>query len=78
MQTRLESFIEVWINVGIGFLINLLANFLILPAFGLAVTFGQSFWIGVAFTAISIVRSYIIRRWAQASLRTAIKSLYRP
>ena len=75
MQTRLESFIEVWINVAIGFLINLLANFLILPAFGLAVTFGQSFWIGVAFTAISIVRSYIIRRWAQASLRTAIKSL---
>lgn len=75
MQTRLESFIEVWINVGIGFWINFAANYFILPLFGFNVSLGQTFWIGVAFTAISVGRSYIIRRWAQASLRTAIKSL---
>lgn len=69
MQTRLESFVEAWINVAIGFGINFCANLMILPLFGFAVSLSQTFWIGVMFTAISVVRSYIIRRWAQVHLR---------
>lgn len=77
MQTRVESLIEAWINVAIGFWINLSANYFILPLFGFAVTLGQTFWIGVAFTGISVIRSYIIRRWAQTHLKTFIKFITR-
>lgn len=63
MQTKLGSFIESWANIAIGFTINYFANLLILPWFGLAVTPSKAFGIGVIFTVISLVRSYIIRRW---------------
>lgn len=62
MQTKLGSFIESWANIGIGFSINWIANLTILPLFGFAVTGGQAFGIGVIFTAISLVRSYLLRR----------------
>jgi hypothetical protein len=69
-QTRLESFIEAWINVAIGFAINFTANLLILPAFGFhSLTVGQNFIIGLIYTAISVTRSYAVRRWAQDHLR---------
>lgn len=62
MQSRLQSLIEAWINVAIGFSINLVANLVVLPLFGYQVTVGDAFGIGLVFTAISIVRSYLIRR----------------
>lgn len=62
MQSRLQSMIEAWINVAIGFGINLVANLVVLPLFGYQVTVGDAFGIGLVFTAISIVRSYLIRR----------------
>jgi hypothetical protein len=69
-QTRLESFVEAWINVFIGFWINFTANMLILPYFGFTrITLASNFVIGMIYTVISVVRSYAVRRWAQASLR---------
>lgn len=69
-QTRLESFIEAWINVAIGFGINFVANLLILPHFGFStLTVSANFLIGLIYTGISVVRSYAIRRWAQGHLR---------
>lgn len=62
-QTRLGSLIEALVNVAIGFGINWTANMLILPIFGFHVTGAQALHIGVLFTAISIARSYVIRRW---------------
>jgi hypothetical protein len=62
-QSRLHSFIEAWANVAIGFGINFVANLLVLPLFGFHVGAAQAFGIGLIFTAISIARSYIIRRW---------------
>ena len=69
MQSRVESFVEAWINTAIGFWISFAANYFILPLFGFNVSLSQTFWIGLAFTAISVLRSYIIRRWAQVHLR---------
>lgn len=77
MQSRAESFIEAWLNVAIGFWINFAANYFILPLFGFNVSLGQTFWIGVAFTAISVLRSYVIRRWAQVHLRTLVTTIAR-
>jgi len=74
VQTRLESFIEAWINVFIGFWINFVANLIILPQFGFtSLTLKANFLIGICFTVVSVARSYVIRRWAQMHLRTAVK-----
>lgn len=76
MQSRLESFIEAWINVFIGFWINFIGNMLILPYFGFTtLTLGANFLIGLAFTVISVSRSYIIRRWAQVHLSRIVKAI---
>ena len=61
-QTRLGSFIEAWGNVLVGFGINYAANLLVLPLFGFKVTMTAALGIGVIFTVISVVRSYVLRR----------------
>lgn len=73
MQSRLHSLIEAWVNVAIGFSINLIANLIVLPAFGYHVTIGDAFGIGLVFTVISIARSYLIRRWFNGLLHRAFK-----
>jgi uncharacterized membrane protein (DUF485 family) len=62
-QTKLGSATEAMANIAIGFGINFTANMLILPLFGFEVTAGAAFGIGVIFTVISLVRSYVLRRW---------------
>lgn len=62
-QTKLGSFAEAWANIAVGFSINYVANLLVLPLFGLNVTPADAFGIGVIFTVISLVRSYVLRRW---------------
>lgn len=62
-QTRIGSFVEAAANITVGFAINWAANMMILPWFGYDVTAGDAFGIGLVFTAISLVRSYVIRRW---------------
>lgn len=63
-QTRMGSFIEAWVNVFIGFGINFTANMLILPVFGFtSLTLATNFVIGAIYTVISVLRSYVIRRW---------------
>lgn len=64
-QTKLESFIEAGTNILIGFTINFSANLLILPLFygSVAESASKAFYIGLIFTGISLLRSYILRRW---------------
>ena len=62
-QSRVGSLAEAGLNIAIGFGINFAAQMLIFPRFGFHVTPGQSIQIGIWFTAISLVRSYILRRW---------------
>lgn len=74
-QTRLGSLIEVLFNIAIGFAINWVANILILPLYGFQITGGQAFSMGLLFTVISVIRSYIIRRWFNARLHRAAEKL---
>ena len=74
-QSRLGSLIEALVNILIGFTINWVANLLVLPWFGFNVTGSQAFGIGVVFTVISLVRSYVIRRWFNARLQAASQQL---
>jgi hypothetical protein len=62
-QTRTGSLAEAGVNIVVGFSINWCANMLVLPLFGFQVTGGQAFGIGLFFTVISLVRSYVLRRW---------------
>ena len=56
------SIFESVVNVGIGYIVAVLANIIVLPIFGYKVTFYDSALIGLAFTFISLIRAYIIRR----------------
>jgi len=62
MQSKRHSAFEAVANVVIGYLVSVATNILILPLFGYAVTVADSFGIGLAFTAVSLVRSYVLRR----------------
>lgn len=73
-QTRTGSLIEAFINVLIGFWINYIANLLIFPLFGFQISLSDNFIMGLIYTAISIGRSYVIRRWFNARIhKTAMQ-----
>lgn len=74
-QTKLGSLYEAIANVVIGFAINYFANFLILPLFGFHITPGANFVMGLLYTAVSVVRSYTIRRWFNARIHAAAERL---
>lgn len=61
-QTRKGSVAESITNIVIGIGIGFLSNIVVLPAFGYEVTIGDATAISLVFTAISFVRSYVIRR----------------
>jgi len=62
MQTRLQSLIESVANVAIGYCVALLAQFAVFPLYGMEVSLAVNLQIGLWFTAISIARSYCVRR----------------
>lgn len=62
-QTPRGAIIEAWTNIAVGFSVNYCANFLLLPLVGVQVTPADNFMLGWCYTAISIIRSYAIRRW---------------
>ena len=73
-QTRLGSFIEACINILIGFGINFGMNLLILPLFGFHISLVNNFYMGLLYTGVSIIRSYVIRRWFNSMIHnTAVK-----
>ena len=61
-QTRLGSWLEAWATIAIGFAINWCANLIVLPWFGFDISPATAFHVGVVFTAISLTRSYLLRR----------------
>lgn len=71
MQTRLSSFIEAVINVGIGFLVSLVLTAVVMPAYGHHVTWSENLQITGIFTVSSILRSYAVRRWFNARIHAA-------
>lgn len=62
-QSKTGSLVEAVANIIIGFAINFTANLIILPMFGFSgLTARVAFDIGLVFTVISLVRSYVLRR----------------
>ena len=75
MQSRLSSFVESIANILIGYGVALLSQILIFPLFDIHISLSANLGIGAWFTVISLVRSYIIRRWFNARIHAAALKL---
>ena len=62
-QSKLESLIESAINTGLGFLVAMVTQILVYPLFDIDVTVGDQALLALIFTAVSLVRGYIVRRY---------------
>ncbi len=65
-QSRLMSMVESLANVLVGYGVAVATQMVVFPLFGLAVTVTENLLIGLVFTAVSIVRSYALRRGFEA------------
>lgn len=61
-QSRLMSLVEAVANVVTGYGISVATQALVFPFFGLLATREQNMAIGLIFTLVSLVRSYVLRR----------------
>lgn len=62
MQSRWMSFVETLTNILVGYGIAVSTQILVFPIFGLQSTLTENLKIGAVFTAVSIVRSFALRR----------------
>lgn len=58
-------------NVAIGYLVAVLSQIVIFPWFSIQVPLSDNLLIGAYFTIISLVRSYVLRRWFNHRLQLA-------
>lgn len=65
-QSRLMSLVEAITNVIAGYLVAVLTQITIFPMFGLVVSVADNLIIGCIFTAVSVVRSFMLRRLFEA------------
>ena len=62
-QSKLHSFIEACVNVFIGYVVALLSQIIIFPFFHIRVSLEDNLEIGAWFTIISLIRSFVLRRF---------------
>lgn len=60
------SFVEALANVWVGYGVAVLTQVLVFPLFGLSTTLAQNLQMGAAFTVVSIIRSFALRRLFEA------------
>jgi hypothetical protein len=74
-QSRIGSLIESLMNTSIGYIVALLSQIVIFPLFEIHIPLSSNLWICAWFTVISLVRSYIIRRWFNARMHKIAMSI---
>ena len=60
------SLVEAIANVVVGFAVAVLTQIVVFPLFGLRASLGDNLALGGMFTAISLARSYALRRLFEA------------
>ena len=73
-QSRRASLAEAFLNVLLGFWVSVAANYWLLPLWGFTPSMTSSLEIGILFTWISLVRSYLLRRpfnWLHVKTRSS-------
>lgn len=66
MQSRLMSFVEAATNVAAGYGIAVMTQLMVFPFFGLQVSLRDNLLLGTIFTSVSLIRSYVLRRFFNA------------
>ena len=77
-QPRAASLAEAAANVVIGYGLAVLVQLLAFPVFGLQPTLAQNLKIGLIFTAVSLLRSYTLRRVFEAQRGDAYRRVVTP
>lgn len=62
-QTKIESAIESFVNISLGFIISLLTQIVVFPIIGIEASLSDNLILSVVFTTISLIRSYWVRRY---------------
>lgn len=62
MQTKLQSRIETLVQQAIGFVVAMISQLIIFPVFDIHINMKDNLLIGIYFTIVSIIRSYLVRR----------------
>lgn len=77
-QSKADSFMESLTNIAVGLVVSQVANFFIIPAvLGVAISQRESFALGAAYTVVSLVRSYALRRaFNGRTVWSAIKGVF--
>jgi hypothetical protein len=72
-QSKLESFVEASLNTASGFIVSLFVwQFIAAPLFGYHVTWRDNVLLTALFTVVSIIRSYVWRRFFNAGINRAV------
>ena len=61
-QSRAMSALEAAAHLALGGLVALVTQLLVVPVVGLQATVAQTLWIAGAFTAVTGIRAYLLRR----------------
>jgi len=62
MQLKIHSFLESIVNVLVGYWVAVGSQIIIFRIFNIHVSLKQNIYMGLFFTIVSIVRSYLLRR----------------
>lgn len=72
-QSKMESLVEASLNTASGFVVSLFVwQFIAAPLFGYHVTWADNVLLTTLFTVVSVLRSYIWRRFFNRGLNRAI------
>ena len=69
-QSKMESAIEVTLNMVIGVIVSYSAWPLVADLYDIPYVQSQAIGITLIFTALSFARNYIVRRWFNRQLKT--------
>jgi hypothetical protein len=61
-QSKTQSWLEACANIAIGYVVALISQIVVFPWFGIHVPISTNIQIGLWFTLISLVRSFVLRR----------------
>lgn len=62
-QTRKKSVIEILVNQAIGYVFSFLSALIIFPILGIESSIGDNLILTLYFTVMSLIRSYVVRRY---------------
>lgn len=78
IQSRVESLIEICINIASGFIVSLFVwQYIAAPLYGFQVTLLDNLGITAIFTVTAIIRGYFWRRFFARGVHTKVVEMFK-